>query len=100
RFFVSSPPLFFPAGPGESSQTTKSAKQSESLLKEMRRINAPFNDYRLIRFDTAVRIYLNPTGSWVAFNRLASSHDQPAHPSWDASCCKPEASGAACASAR
>jgi hypothetical protein len=33
------------------------------LEREMRRINAPFNDYRLIRFDTAVLIYLNPTGS-------------------------------------
>ncbi len=66
----------------------------------MRRINAPFNDYRLIHFDTAVRIYLNPAGSWVAFNPLDPSHDQPAHLGWGAGCCKPEASGSAFASAR
>jgi hypothetical protein len=46
-----------------------------SLEREMRRINAPFNDYRLIRFDTAVRIYLNLPGSWVVFNPLDPSHD-------------------------
>src|SRR5262249_10897403 len=39
--------------------------------REMRGINAPFNDYYLIRFDIAVHIYLNPTGSCVAFNPLA-----------------------------
>jgi len=71
-----------------------------SLEREMRRINAPFNDYRLIHFDTAVRIYLNPAGSWVAFNPLDPSHDQPAHLGWGAGCCKPEASGSAFASAR
>jgi hypothetical protein len=71
-----------------------------SLEREMRRINAPFNNCRLIRFDTAVRIYLNPTGSWVAFNPLDHSPDQPAHPGWGACCCKSEASGVACASAR
>jgi hypothetical protein len=49
-------PAIFPAAPAESSQTIKSAIQSKSLLREMRRINAPFNDYRLIRFDTAVHI--------------------------------------------
>jgi hypothetical protein len=58
----------------------------------MRRINAPFNNCRLIRFDTAVRICLNPTGSWVAFNPLDSSHDQSAHPGRDAGCYKPAAS--------
>jgi hypothetical protein len=63
-------------------------------------MNAPFYDYRLIRFDTAVRIYLNPTVSWVAFNPLAPSPDQPTHPGWGTGCCKPEAKGAACANAR
>jgi len=71
-----------------------------SLESEMRRINAPFNNCCLIRFDTAVRIYLNPAGTWVAFNPLDPSYDQPAHPDWGAGCYKPEASGRACASAR
>jgi hypothetical protein len=66
----------------------------------MRRINAPFNDCRLIRFDTAVHTLLRPSGVWVAFNPLDSSHDQPAYPGRDASYYKPEASGAACTSAR
>jgi hypothetical protein len=48
-----------------------------TLERDMRRINAPFDDCRLIRFDTAVRINLNPTRSWVAFNPLDPSHDQP-----------------------
>src|SRR5262245_55136143 len=60
---------------------TKWTKERE---REVRRINAPFNDYRLICFDTAVRIYLNPTGSWVAFNPLDPSYDQPAHLGWGA----------------
>jgi hypothetical protein len=71
-----------------------------SLEREMRRINAPFNDYRLIRFDIAMLIYLNPTGTWVAFNPLDPSPEQPAHPGWGAGCYKPEASGSACASFR
>jgi len=43
-------------------------------------INAPFGNRRLIRLDIAVRIRLNPTRSWVAFNPLDPSHDQPANP--------------------
>ena len=66
----------------------------------MRRINAPFNDCHLIRFDIAVHNLLRPSGVWVAFNPLDSSHDQPAHPGRVAGCYKPEASGAACASQR
>jgi CHAT domain-containing protein/tetratricopeptide repeat protein/pre-peptidase len=33
-------------------------------------INAPFGNRRLIRFDISVRIRLNPTRTWVAFNPL------------------------------
>jgi hypothetical protein len=68
------------------------------LERDMRRINAPFDDCRLIRFDTAVHIHLNPTRSWVAFNPLAPSHDQPVR-GRGAGYYKPVASGAACASA-
>ena len=39
----------------------------------MRRINAPFNNRRLIRFDIAVRTHLNPSGLWIAFNPLDPS---------------------------
>jgi hypothetical protein len=34
-------------------------------------INAPFNSCRLFSFDIVVHIYLNPTGSRIAFNPLA-----------------------------
>src|SRR5215813_8740321 len=46
-----------------------------SLEREMRKINAPFNDYCLLRFDIAVHTLLRPSGLWVAFNPLDSSHD-------------------------
>jgi hypothetical protein len=66
-------------------QTTKLAKQSKSLLRSMRRIDAPFNDCRLVHFDIAVRANLKPSGLGVEFNRLDSSHDQ-AVMGWGAAC--------------
>jgi hypothetical protein len=69
------------------------------LGRDMRKTNAPFDDCRLIRFDTAVRIDLNPTRPWVAFNPLAPSHGQPVT-GRSAGYYKSVASGAACASAR
>ena len=68
------------------------------LEREMRRINAPFNDCRLIRFDIVIHIHLNPTGLWVAFNPLDPYHDQPVT-GRGAGCYKPAARGNACASA-
>jgi hypothetical protein len=69
------------------------------LERDMRRrINAPFDDCCPIRFDTAMRINLNPTRSWVVFNPLDPSHDQPVT-GRGAGYYKPVASDAACASA-
>ncbi|MBO0861763.1 MAG: hypothetical protein J2P21_25400 [Chloracidobacterium sp.] len=69
------------------------------LEREMRRIDAPFNDCRLIRFDVAVRTRFRPSELWVAFNRLDYSHDQPVT-CRIAGCYKPAVRRAACASAR
>jgi hypothetical protein len=66
----------------------------------MRRINASFNDCRLIRFDIAVHTFLRPSGVWVAFNPLDSSPDQTALPAQFAGYYKPEVRGAARASSR
>jgi hypothetical protein len=48
-----------------------------SLERSMGRINASFNDCRLVHFDIAVHTLLKSSGLRVAFNRLDSSHDQP-----------------------
>jgi len=94
------PRYIFPPALGKLSNNEIGKIIKISLEREMRRINAPFNNCRLIHFDTAVRIYLNPAGWWVAFNPLDPSHDQHTHTGWWASRYKPEASGAVCAIAR
>src|SRR5262245_28994658 len=66
---------------------------------DMRRINAPFNNCRPIRFDIAVHTLLGPSGLWVAFDPPDSSRNRPVT-GRGTGCCKPEASGTACASLR
>jgi hypothetical protein len=93
------PCYIFPPPCGKLSDNEIGKTIRITLEREMRRINAPFNNRRLTRFDIVMHTLLRPSGLWVAFNPPDSSHDQPIT-GRGAGCYKPAASGSACASAR
>jgi hypothetical protein len=95
-------PAIFPVGPagGKLSNNEIGKTIKIPLEREMKRIDAPFNNCRLTRFDIVMHTLLRPPRLWIAFNSLAPAYDQPAHPGWGAGCYKPAASGGACASVR